>query len=392
MTVKSGTVEERIKQQLAEHSATQPQDWYLVFKARYGLEAVFAGIRQERGPGNVLTQLFTCATAVNPVIAAGLTPVYGEISPDTVALDPQTLPDYRHLRAIVLQNTFGIVSDKTGVALKRAAEEAGALLVEDSAHSIGRMARNADGSPVADISVHSFGVEKMLPTKFGGAVWVNPESDSALSAAVRSALQQLESPGALLALAATTYRVQLGVLNRLPSGISGAGRKVLTKVQLFDPPIAPAELEGAQGSPVPLAPTPWVARQMLRALGGLRATENTRSNAVASYVELLSGEVEFPAAITGGAPLVRFPFFVAEGEDVEAVFDRLRAEGVYAGRWYRPALFPGVADPARYNWDPAAHRFPITEDLIARVVNLPTSETIEESERVARALLSILNR
>ena len=73
----------------------------------------------------------------------------------------------------------------------------GALLVEDCAHCVTRMARDAAGWPLADISVHSFGVEKMLPTRFGGAIWVNPrlrERDAALDAETRGRLAALEQP------------------------------------------------------------------------------------------------------------------------------------------------------------------------------------------------------
>ena len=121
-----------------------------------------------------------------------------------------------------------------------AAREAGALVVEDSAHCVGRMARGADGAPLADISVHSFGAEKMLPTKFGGAIWVNPDmADRELHAAITAALTSLPAPGPRLKLAARTYRWTRKVVSRVPS----VGR-ALEKTQLYSPAVAQAEREG----------------------------------------------------------------------------------------------------------------------------------------------------
>ncbi|MBE9940144.1 DegT/DnrJ/EryC1/StrS family aminotransferase, partial [Cellulosimicrobium cellulans] len=154
---------------LADRTGTDPADWFLVFKARYGMEVVFRALAEARGPGDVVTQVFTCSTAVDPVLVAGLRPVYAEVSPATVAIDPDRLAVGPDTRAVVLQNTFGIVDEAAARRLRDAARSVGALLVEDSAHCVGRLARDADGTPVADVSFHSFGVEKLLPTRFGGA-------------------------------------------------------------------------------------------------------------------------------------------------------------------------------------------------------------------------------
>lgn len=379
-----------IQRMLAEHTDTDPRDWYVVFRARYGLEVIFRSLQQHRGQGSVLTQLFTCATAVNPILTTGLTPIYGDISADSMALDPDGLPEVDDLRAIVLQNTFGIISDATANGLRAVADASSALLVEDSAHCVGRMARGDDGRPLADVSVHSFGAEKILPTAYGGAVWVNPDLDPSLLGAMREELGGLTAPGARLRFAASTYRIQLGVLNRLPTAVSAPIRRVLTGVGLFDPPIAHAETVGSQGSDRPLGASRWVEKQIEGALKGLTEMETRRAAATRIYLERLGAKVEIPAGITEGTPLVRFPFFVPAEKDAEAVFAELTGEGVYVGRWYRPSLFPGVTDPNLYHWEPGTGQHPVTEDLTARILNLPTGVGAAEAERVAQVTLRAL--
>jgi dTDP-4-amino-4,6-dideoxygalactose transaminase len=368
---------------LAERTGTDPRDWYLVFKARYGMQVVFRALVDERGPGDVVTQVFTCATAVDPILAAGLHPVYAEVSPATVAIDPDRLAVGAATRGVVLQHTFGIVDHAAALRVRDAAVAAGAVLVEDSAHCVGRMARDGDGAPVADVSIHSFGVEKMLRTRFGGAVWVNPAMcDGVLRARIAADLASLPVVGRRLDLVARLYRDQVRVLNRLPARIAARLRATLTRLRAFEPPIAPVERRG--GLPyAPMRPSPWMVAEIARGLPSLADTEARRTGVVAEYVRALADVVEVPAAVGAGCPLVRFPFFTPDAATAEHVIAALAAAGFYPGRWYRPALFPGVDDPAAYGYAPGDGTLATTEDLIARVVNLPTAVELGEARRIA---------
>lgn len=365
---------------LAERTGTDAADWFLVFKARYGMEVVFRALAAVRGRGDVVTQVFTCSTAVDPVIVAGLRPVHGEVAPASIAVDPQVLTVDGATRAVVVQHTFGIVDESRARALAEHASAVGALVVEDSAHCVGRLARGADGTPLADVSVHSFGVEKMLPTRFGGAIWLNPAMrDSAVRERIARDLDALPTVGRRLDVVTRAYRSQVRVLNRL-GGVGARLRSALTGIGLFEPAVAPVEGRAALAHP-PMRPSRWMLAQIEAALPGLVATEERRAAAVAEYVRELAGVVEVPAAIGERAPLVRFPFFAADAAAATRTVDALSAAGVYAGRWYRPGLFPGVEDPEAYGWTPGT--LPVTEDLIARVVNLPTAVDAAEARRIA---------
>jgi dTDP-4-amino-4,6-dideoxygalactose transaminase len=371
---------------LAERTGTDPADWFLVFKARYGMEVVLRALAAMRGPGSVATQLFTCSTAVDPVLVAGLRPAYAEVSPASVAIDPATLALADDTRAVVVQHTFGIVDEPAARSLAEQAGAAGALLLEDAAHCVGRMARGADGAPLADVSFHSFGVEKMLPTKFGGAVWVSPRlRDAALRERIVRDLQALPVVGGRLSLATKAYRSQVRVLGRLPGAVAGPVRSLLTRAGLFEPAVAPVEGRGRLAHAA-MRPSDWVVDQIAAHLPALAATQARRQEVVAFYARELAGLVEVPAAIGEGQPLVRFPFFAADRATAERVLKALDAAGVYAGRWYRPGLFPGVEDPAAYGWTRGA--LPVTEGLIDRVVNLPTTVDLAQARRAVDVVLA----
>ncbi len=390
------TPEVALKNELARRSGTSPQDWYLVLKARYGMESAFTGLRTVAGEGAVVSQIFTCATAVNPILTAGLTPRYAEIDPNTFAIDPSRLRLGTDDRAVMIQNTFGVVSDEPARATAERARAAGAVVFEDSAHAVGRMARGTDGSPLADVSIHSFGVEKLLPTKFGGAIWLSPTLQaSGYTADVRAAmareLQNIAAPSARQSFAARSYRNQLRVITRLPGRLGGVVRGAMIKAGLFDPPISAQESRGHQAAPVGMSS--WVASTALTNLQAASRIEAQRSRAVAVYASALAGSVLMPAGASGeseAAPLVRFPFYVRDASTAEHMISELSRQGVPAGRWYRPALFPGAQDPSVYGYEPGSPDLAISEDAIARVVNLPTNVEPERAAEIAEMVKRIV--
>lgn len=381
-TTDASTETADVRRRLGAMTRTDPGDWHLVFRARYGMEVVFRALADVHGTGCVATQLLTCATAVNPILAAGLTPVYGEISQDSLALDPRLLSVPESTRAVVLQHSFGIIDQVRSTGLRDRADAADALLVEDSAHCVGRMARDLQGSPLADVSIHSFGAEKVLPTRFGGAVWVNPDrSDRAMQHRLCTDFANLPRLPETIASRSRLYRGQVCVLNRLPQSVAAHTRDTLTRLRLFEPLIAPSETAGRLPYE-PAQPATWMTRAIADHLGRLRCVERRRAAATQVYLAELSGRLRVPGSITADMPLVRFPCFAPSAGAAEHLLQTLTAAGVYAGRWYRPALFPGVCDPARFGFRPG-RTTPVTQDLIGRILNLPTASGPLEAARAS---------
>lgn len=372
-----------VRERLARVTGTDPADWHLLSKGRHALELVLAQLE----PGEVLTQPLTCLTAVAPAITAGHLPTYADLDPSTLAIDPPSagaaVTD--RTRAVIAQHTFGAVAP---LAQVRAAVGEDVLLVEDSAHCLGEMATGEDGRPVADVSVHSFGVEKMLPTRAGAALWVDPQGagkpwHTSLTAAlaalsgtgVRGAVSDVVSP-----LALKVGRRLGGPAARVVDAAAGAG--------LIDKAIMPSELSGVvAGSPTLLSGPALAA--VARELPGLAASQRHRRRIAGIYREGLADEpaVTRPAALdVEGQALVRYPILLGSAEQAEATFDALAAAGLVPGRWYRPLLFPGPADPAPFAYEPGS--CPAAEDVSARILNLQTAPFV--TEQAARQAVEVV--
>ncbi|MBW3087292.1 DegT/DnrJ/EryC1/StrS aminotransferase family protein [Bifidobacterium sp. 82T24] len=392
-----------LRDALAGRTGTDARDWFPVFKARYGMLTVLRSVDGRRGRGAVMTQLFTCCTAVDPIVCSGFTPRYVDVDADTLSIDADAAEDYvsghsdEGLRAVMLQHTFGLIDDASSRRIAGLARKHGALVIEDCAHCVTRMAVAGDGSPLADVSVHSFGVEKILPTRFGGAIWVNPrlaETDPQLDADLRRHLDHLPVPPRRIDMVTRLYVNENRVLGRLPGGSGGRMRSLLTDIGLYEPPIAASEQRGGLAYE-PMGMTPWMVRRAVAGIRGLDANEEGRRRVTTVYRDGLRdlAGLDIPGGILDGdaQPLLRFPLFAHDTAEAERVIAAVRAVGGYAERWYRPELFPGVTDDHAYGLDALDRStVPVTGRLVEGAVSLPTEVSLDKAGEIVTAVRSVI--
>lgn len=380
---------------MAERTGTRPEDWYCVYRARHGMLAACEAVYATIGEGHVVTQLLTCCTAVDPILAAGLTPRYGEVSADTASLDPSVLPLDSSVRAVMLQHTFGLVDDGASRRIASAAHEAGSLVFEDCAHGVARMAKGPDGSPLADVSFHSFGVEKMLHTQFGGAVWVNPEGASPeVLQVLRERLAQLPVTGAHLTALTGTFVFWNRVFNHLPLPVARGLRRFLSATGLFEPAVSDEERRGGV-SHDPMRPSDAICDAVIEAFGCLDEDVVVRIEATRAYSELLAdvpGVTLLASAAQGPyQPLLKYPVLVADAATSDAVCEACCAAGHYMTVWYRPELGPGVLDESAYHVPVDRSAIPVCDDMVRRILTLPTNQGAEGAREVVEVLKGVVS-
>lgn len=378
---------EAIRKKLAALSDTKAEDWHLCLKARFGMALVFEAIRDKLGAGEVITTPYTCITAINPILVAGLTPVYHDIDESILSTGK---PDDRlckgRTKAIVMQHTLGIIGDKS--SLRKYADKHKLIVVEDSAHCISRFARDKDNNILADISIHSFGVEKVLTgTKFGGAVWVNPElktKSPALYEEIVAKLKNLKAPDRHMAFRVRTYRINNAVIQRLHGNFRRNFRSFTIKAGILEPPIYPFEQDGQQDEP--RTTNKYINERILEQLDILKSNYIRRQANVEQYHSKLKSK-HFSKVTKLQEPLLAFPILFETAEKANAAYDMLTSEGYFIRRWYSPLLYPGPNNLSTYRYNPK--KAPIAEEISRRVICLPTDLPVIETNKIIKLLCDL---
>lgn len=138
-----------------------------------------AGLGQ--GDEAITTPMTFCATA-NCVLYAGARPIFADVEPDTLNLDPGRAAEAvtKRTRAILPVDYAGHPADMR--AFRDLADDHDLTLIEDASHALGA---TLDGRPVgslADMTVFSFHPVKHITTGEGGMVTTD---DAALDARLR---------------------------------------------------------------------------------------------------------------------------------------------------------------------------------------------------------------
>ena len=126
------------------------------------------------GDEAITTPMTFCATA-NCVLYQGATPIFADVSPDTLNLDPtevaEKLAKASRVKAIIAVDYAGHPAALN--ELQELAHSRGALLIEDASHALGAEYDERLVGSIADMTTFSFHPVKHLTTGEGGMVTTN---------------------------------------------------------------------------------------------------------------------------------------------------------------------------------------------------------------------------
>ncbi|MDP8223466.1 MAG: DegT/DnrJ/EryC1/StrS family aminotransferase [Candidatus Lernaella stagnicola] len=125
--------------------------------------------------GEIIIPSFTWASTGHSVVWNGLRPVFADIEPGTYTMDPEDVAQRitPATSAIMTANAFGLYPDMD--ALNKVAEEAGIVLLCDSAQAIGAKYNDRIGGGLCAAEIFSFSPTKVVTAVEGGLVTTNDD-------------------------------------------------------------------------------------------------------------------------------------------------------------------------------------------------------------------------
>jgi perosamine synthetase len=326
-------------------AAAGAADAVAVSSGTAALHAAMAALRI--GPGDeVIVPPLTFAASANCVLYQGGTPVFADVDPDTLLLDPEAAARSvtPRTRAIVAVDYAGQTCDYD--ALRALAEANGLALVADACHSLGARDRGRPAGSLAALSTFSFHPVKHVTTAEGGAVAVD---DPELARRLRSFRNHgITTDHRERAVQGAWFyeQVELGFNYRLSDLQCALGLSQLGKLERF------------------VARRRELAARYDEALAALPGVEPLRTRAGVEHA---------------------YHLYVVRVERRDEVFAALRARGIGANVHYVPVhLHPYYRE--RLGTGPGL--CPVAEAAFSRILSLPLFPAMDDGDvdRVVAAL------
>ena len=297
------------------------------------------------GPGDeVITSPLSFVSSANCFILEGATPVFADVDPVTLNLDPDAVEAAitERTRAIVAVDMFGLPCELD--ELRTIADRHGLTLIEDACESLGAEYRGRPLGGHGPSAVFAFYPNKQMATGEGGVVTTHSEEEWRLLRSLRNQGRSYDGGGGWF------HHVRLGLNYRWTDVQAAIGLAQLEKLDRI------IEL---------------------------------REAAAVRYQELLE-DVDGVESPSGGDAEHKRSWFVyvvklEAGLDRGAVIDRLRREGVATAE-YVPCIHLQPYMRERYGFAPGL--CPVAENVSSRTLALPFFTQIDASDqhRVAEAL------
>jgi perosamine synthetase len=290
----------------------------------------------------VIVPSFTFIAVANAVLQVRATPVFAEIDPATLNLDPAAVERAitTRTRALLIVHTFGVPAQMD--ELQAIARRHGLLMIEDACEAIGAEFHGKRAGSFGDLAVLGFYPNKQMTTGEGGAVLVHDPAHAARLRRLRNQGRQASDDWLNHSEAGFNYRL--------------------------------SELACALG------------RVQLGRIGEMLATRQTvaeRYNALLSRIPCL----ELPPLVLPNRSISWFVYVVRLPENVDRgrVQCALTHRSIATGRYFSPIHL----QPAwRTHLTSSVPNLPITEAIARRTLALPFFNRITNSqqEEVAAAL------
>jgi perosamine synthetase len=350
---------------------------------RLGLEAL-----QLEKNDQVLCQAFTCVAVPNAIRWAGATPVFVDTVKDSFNLDIEDLKRKisAKTKAIIIQHNFGIPDNIKKI--KKICQKCSIYLIEDCAQSLGAEFEHQKIGSFGNLTVLSFGRDKVISSVWGGAVLTN---NFRLASLIAEKLEKASYPRYWWIFKQLLHPVLLSLAIPLyfwPHFKFSLGKGLIffyQRLNLISAPVSRQELQGRKPERYPLLLPNALAVLALKQWFKLNRFNSKRRRLAKFYLKALGLKSSYnPQAI-----YLRLPLRVAAPQ---ALIRFGQKQDIMLGRWYSQVIAPPAVELTSIGYRPGS--CPQAEKISQEVVNLPTlpKMNLKAAQRVINLIKAHANQ
>lgn len=329
----------------------------------------------------VFVQAFTCNAVPNPVMWAGLTPVYVDCREDDFNMNEEDLERKieasRHAgknpRAVIAQHTFGIPANLD--ALATVCKKHNLILIEDCAHALGAKYKGNLVGTFGEAAFFSFSRDKVISSVYGGMATTN---NALLAKKIRAFQQKAGLPSLLWIAQQLLHPVAMNwkilPLYKFPGKYL---LEIAQRLHLLSKAVHWKEKQGMKPGYFPKS-----LPNALALLAAYQFTKLERFNAhrreiAKMYQESLRDQKLILPAESGerSAIYLRYPVGYAKAH---SLIRHAWKKNLLLGDWYTTPIAPSDTRAEKVQYMRGS--CPVAEKLAGRTFNLPTHIRITPNE------------
>ncbi len=335
----------------------------------------------------VLTQAFTCNAVPNPILWAGLKPVYVDCNKDDFNVDTEDLKSKitAESRAVIVQHTFGMPCNMDQVR-GICSEYTNLVLIEDCAHSLGAEYNGIRVGSHSKAAFFSFSRDKIISSVYGGMAVTN---DSSLAEKLQQAQAEFGAPNSFWIFQQLLHPILLRYIILPIYNFFDLGKLFLVLSQwlhILSKAVSFKEKRGQRPDYFPKALPNALAALVLNQFKKLeKFNEHRQKIAEYYYEELKDTSFELPKMFEDRKN-VFLRFTIKHPKAHEIIYEAWHKQNILLGDWYTTPIAPFDTKLEEMRYAPGSCKN--AEELSKTTLNLPThiNVSLKDAERIVNFL------
>lgn len=332
----------------------------------------------------ILLQTFTCNAVVNPIIWAGLKPVYVDCDDKSFNIDIEDLKRKisQKSKAVIVQHTFGLPADLSEIL--EVCQKNNLILIEDCAHSLGAEYQGKKIGTFGKASFFSFSRDKIISSVYGGMAVANDED---LAKKIKEFQEKIDYPSYFWIFQQLLHPILINYLILPTYSIFGKYLLIFLQwFQILSKAIHQKEKRGEKPSYFPKRLPNALAVLVLNQLKKIERFNEHRKKIAEFYQKELKkiGLFELPLVATDRKQV--FLRFTLKHPKAHQIIKKAWRKNLLIGDWYTTPVAPDDTNLDKIGYINGS--CPKAEKLAHQTFNLPThiNISLNETERVINFL------